>query len=147
MFNRILIPVDGSKSALKALEKAVGLNRLTGAELYFLCVFKHHSLMEASLSMVRPNKLDLPDDALKEYATEIAVHAKSHAIELGVDSSLVRAFVKGGRPSRTIVRFARKRECDLIVIGAQGTNGEKNLLLGSVSQRVAGAAHCPTLVV
>ena len=147
MFNRILIPVDGSKSALKALEKAVGLHQLTGAELYFLCVFKHHSLMEASLSMIRPNKLDIPDDALKEYATEIAVHAKSHAIELGVDSSLVRAFVKGGRPSRTIVRFARKRECDLIVIGAQGTNGEKNLLLGSVSQRVAGAAHCPTLVV
>lgn len=147
MFNRILIPVDGSKCALKALEKAVGLHKLTGAELYFLCVFKHHSLLEASLSMVRPNKLDIPDDALKEYATEIAVHAKSHAIELGVDGSLVRAFVKGGRPSRTIVRFARKRECDLIVIGAQGTNGEKNLLLGSVSQRVAGAAHCPTLVV
>ncbi|MFO7908496.1 universal stress protein [Vreelandella aquamarina] len=147
MFNRILIPVDGSKGALKALEKAVGLHRLTGAELYFLCVFKHHSLMEASLSMVRPNKVDIPDDALKEYATEIAVHAKSHAIELGVEGSLVRAFVKGGRPSRTIVRFARKRECDLIVIGAQGTNGEKNLLLGSVSQRVAGAAHCPTLVV
>lgn len=80
MFNRILIPVDGSKGALKALEKAVGLHRLTGAELYFLCVFKHHSLMEASLSMVRPNKVDIPDDALKEYATEIAVHAKSHAI-------------------------------------------------------------------
>ncbi|MBR2512829.1 MAG: universal stress protein [Halomonas sp.] len=147
MFNRILVPVDGSKGAIKALEKAIGLHMLTGAELYLLCVFKHHSLLEASLSMVRPNKLDIPDDALKEYATEIAVHAKSYAIELGADSIRVRAFVKGGRPSRTIVRFARKRECDLIVIGAQGTNGEKNLLLGSVSQRVAGAAHCPTLVV
>ncbi|WP_346796820.1 universal stress protein [Halomonas sp. Bachu 37] len=147
MFHRILVPVDGSKGALKALEKAVGLHLLTGAELYLLCVFKHHSLLEASLSMVRPDRLDLPDDALKEYATEIAVHAKSNAIELGMDSSCVRAFVKGGRPSRTIVRFARKRECDLIVIGAQGTNGEKSLLLGSVAQRVAGAAHCPTLVV
>ncbi|WP_404376229.1 universal stress protein [Vreelandella aquamarina] len=147
MFNRILVPVDGSKGAIDALEKAVGLHMLTGAELYLLCVFKHHSLLEASLSMVRPNRLDLPDDALKEYATEIAVHAKARAIELGADSVRVRAFVKGGRPSRTIVRFARKRECDLIVIGAQGTNGEKNLLLGSVSQRVAGAAHCPTLVV
>lgn len=147
MFNRILVPVDGSKGAVKALEKAVGLHLLTGAEIYFLCVFKHHSLLEASLSMVRPQKLELPDDALKEYATEIAVHAKSHAIELGAESARVRAFVKGGRPSRTIVRFARKRECDLIVIGAQGTNGEKNLLLGSVCQRVAGAAHCPTMVV
>jgi nucleotide-binding universal stress UspA family protein len=147
MFNRILVPVDGSKGALRALEKAVGLHLLTGAELYLLCVFKHHSLLEASLSMVRPNQLNIPDDALKEYATEIAVYAKSHAIEMGAETACVRAFVKGGRPSRIIVRFARKRECDLIVIGAQGTNGEKNPLLGSVSQRVAGAAHCPTLVV
>lgn len=147
MFHRILVPVDGSKGAVRALEKAVSLHLLTGAELYMLCVFKHHSLLEASLSMVRPSKLDIPDDALKEYATEIAVYAKSHAVEMGADATKVRAFVKGGRPSRTIVRFARKRECDLTVIGAQGTNGDKNLLLGSVSQRVAGASHCPTLVV
>lgn len=147
MFNRILVPVDGSKGALKALQKAVGLHLLTGAELYVLCVFKHHSLLEASLSMVRPARLDIPDDALKEYATEIAVQAKSEAAGLGADPDKLRAFVKGGQPSRTIVRFARKRECDLIVVGAQGTNGEKSLLLGSVAQRVAGSAHCPTLVV
>ncbi|UYG07872.1 universal stress protein [Halomonas sp. M4R1S46] len=147
MFHRIMVPVDGSKGAIKALDKAVGLQRLTGAELYLLCVFKHHSLLEASLSMVRPEKLELPDDVLKVYATEIAVQAKAHATELGVPADRIRAFVKGGRPSRTIVRFARKRECDLIVIGAQGTNGEKGLLLGSVAQRVAGSAHCPTLVV
>lgn len=147
MFNRILVAVDGSRSALKALEKAVGLHFLTGAEIYILCVFKHHSLLEASLSMVRPKQLDLPDDALKEYASEISVHAKTSAIELGVAPEKVRAFVKGGRPSRTIVRFARKRECDLIVIGAQGTNGDSGLLLGSVAQRVSGSAECPTLVV
>ncbi|MDT8879003.1 universal stress protein [Halomonas saccharevitans] len=147
MFNRILVPVDGSKGAMKALEKGAGLQMLTGAELYILCVFKHHSLLEASLSMVRPDKLDLPDDVLKEYATEIAVHAKAQAEELGVPPERMRAFVKGGRPSRTIVRFARKRECDLIVIGSQGTNGDKSLLLGSVAQRVAGSAHCPTLII
>lgn len=147
MFNRIMVPVDGSKGAVKALEKGVGLQQLTGAELYILCVFKHHSLLEASLSMVRPEQLDIPDDALKDYATEIAVQAKTRATELGVPADKVRAFVKGGRPSRTIVRFARKLECDLVVIGAQGTNGDKSLLLGSVAQRVAGSAHCPVLVV
>ncbi|MCW4151978.1 universal stress protein [Halomonas sp. 18H] len=147
MFNRIMVAVDGSKGAVKALEKAVALQQLTGAELYVLCVFKHHSLLEASLSMVRPDRLDIPDDALKDYATEIAVHAKTRATELGVPSDKIRAFVKGGRPSRTLVRFARKRECDLVVIGAQGTNGDKSLLLGSVAQRVAGSSHCPVMVV
>lgn len=146
MFHKILVPVDGSKRALKALHMAVGMAKLTGAELYILCVFKHHSLLEASLSMVRPKQLDIPDDALKEYATEIAVQAKHAAIELG--ATRVRAFVKGGRPSSTIVRFARKRELDLIVIGAQGTNGEKSSsILGSVAQRVTSMAKCPTLVV
>ena len=144
MFKRILVPVDGSKRALRALDKAVELQRLTHAELYVLCVFKHHSLLEASLSMVRPAKLDIPDDALKEYATEIALNAKHRAIELGVEE--VRAFVKGGRPSSTIVRFGRKRECDLIVLGSKGTNGESSIL-GSVSQRVASMAKCPVLVV
>ncbi|EPC00025.1 universal stress protein UspA [Litchfieldella anticariensis FP35 = DSM 16096] len=146
MFKKILVPVDGSKGALAALDKAVELQKLTDAELYILCVFKHHSLLEASLSMVRPKKLDIPDDALKEYATEIAVQAKHEAIERGADK--VRAFVKGGRPSSTIVRFARKRDVDLIVIGSQGTNGDKTAsILGSVSQRVASMAKCPTLVV
>lgn len=144
MFNKILVPVDGSKGALKALEKGVGLQLLSGAELYVLCVFKHHSLLEASLSMVRPMKLDIPDEALREYATEVAVQAKSTALELG--ASQARAFIKGGRPSSTIVRFAKKREVDLIVMGAKGTNGD-HLLLGSVAQRVASAAHCPTLIV
>lgn len=146
MFNKILVPVDGSKGAIEALTKAVELQRLTGGELYILCVFKHHSLLEASLSMVRPAELDIPDDALKEYATEIALHAKAKAVEMG--ATQVRAFVKRGRPSSTIVRFARKREVDLIVIGSQGTNGEKtSSILGSVSQRVASSARCPTLVV
>ncbi|WP_148252493.1 universal stress protein [Aidingimonas lacisalsi] len=146
MFDKILVPVDGSTGALAALEKAVELQKLCDAELYVLCVFKHHSLLEASLSMVRPQQLDIPDDALKDYATEIALQAKSRAIDMGAPR--VRSFVKGGRPSSTIVRFANKRGVDLIVIGSQGTNGDKAAsLLGSVSQRVATMAKCPTLVV
>jgi len=147
VFNRILIPVDGSSGAVQALEKGIALQRLTDAELLVLCVFKHHSLREASLSMVRPDRLELPDDALKEYATDIAMSAKHYVMEHDVPKERLRAFVKGGRPASTIVQFARQRDCDLIVVGAQGTNGDTNVLLGSVAQRVAGGAHCPVLVV
>ncbi len=146
-FNRILIPVDGSSGAAKALEKAIELQHLTQAELYVLCVFKHHSVREASISMVRPGKMNMPDDALKEYATEIAMSAKRYVLDHGVPADHLRAFVKGGRPASTIVQFARQRECDLIAIGAQGTTDEASVLLGSVAHRVAGAAHCPVLIV
>ncbi len=146
-FNRILIPVDGSGGAVSALEKAIELQKLTDAELMVLCVFKHHSLREASLSMVRPGKVNLPDDALKEYATDIAMSAKQYILDHEVPADKLRAFVKGGRPATTIVQFAKQRECDLIVVGAQGTTDEASVLLGSVAHRVAGAAHCPVLVV
>ncbi|MRH77958.1 universal stress protein [Spiribacter sp. C176] len=147
VFNRILVPVDGSSGAVQALDKAVALQKLTDAEILVLCVFKHHSLREASISMVRPNKMAIPDDALKEYATDIAMSAKQYILDRDVDAEKLRAFVKGGRPSGTIVQFARQRDCDLIIVGATGTTGDSSALLGSVAQRVAGAAHCPVLVV
>lgn len=146
MFKNILVPVDGSEGALAALDKAVELQKLTGAELLLLCVYKHHSLFEASLSMVRPDNVQIPDDALKEYAREVAEYAKQHAKDQG--SEKVRAFVKGGRPSKTIVKFAKSKEVDLIVMGSRGTNGDvEGYFMGSVSQRVASRAKCPTLVV
>ncbi len=146
MFTKILVAVDGSEGALKALEKAVQLQKLTHAEIYVLCVFKHHSLFEASLSMVRPDSVQIPDQALKEYATDVVNHAREYAKELGAEK--VRAFVKGGRPSKTIVKFAKSKDVDLIVVGTRGTNGDvEGYFLGSVSQRVASRAKCPTLVV
>lgn len=146
MYKRLLVPVDGSQGALAALEHAVTIANCVHAEVFILCIFKHHSLFEASLSMVRPAAVQLPDDALKEYASQVAEQAKAHAINAGVQA--VRAFVKGGRPSKAIVKFAASNDIDLIVMGSRGTNGDVDgYFLGSVSQRVAGQANCPVLIV
>lgn len=146
MFKKILVAIDGSKSAIKALDKAVELQKLTGAELCLLCVYKHHSLFEASLSMVRPSDIQIPDKALSEFAREVVEHAKAHATEQG--ATAVRGFVKGGKPSRIIVAFASDNRFDLIVVGSRGTHSDTDgMLLGSVSHRVASMAKCATLVV
>jgi len=146
MFKRILVPVDGSVKALEALDKAVELPRLTHADIMLLCVFKHHSLFEASLSMLRPDDMQIPDDALREYAREVVDFAREHALKQGGER--LRGFVKGGRPSRIIIGFAREKDVDLVVMGSRGTSGDVDgMLMGSVSQRVAGHAHCPVLVV
>lgn len=146
MFKKILVPVDGSKQALAALEAAIELQKLTGASIQLLCVYKHHSLFEASLSMVRPKEMEIPDEALSQYAKEVVEHAKAFAKERGANN--VRGFVRSGRPSRAIVESAKKNNFDLIVMGSRGTTGDVDgMLLGSVSQRVAGRAHCPVLVV
>ncbi|MEC7728688.1 MAG: universal stress protein [Pseudomonadota bacterium] len=146
MFKRILVAVDGSKTSLRALDKAIELQKLTEAEIYILCVYKHHSLFEASLSIGRPQEMDIPDKVLSEYAKEVVNHAKELAKEHG--ATKLRGFVKGGRPSKVIVKFAQDKEADLIVVGTRGTHSDKDgMILGSVSHRVASHAKCPVLVV
>ncbi|PAV27114.1 nucleotide-binding universal stress UspA family protein [Tamilnaduibacter salinus] len=146
MFNRIVVAIDGSSASFNAMEKAIELQQLTDAEIFLLCVYKHHSLFEASLSIGRPAEMDIPDKVLSEYAKEVVEHAKSQAIEHG--ATHVRGFVKAGRPSKVIVKFAREKKADLIVVGTRGTHSDKDgFLLGSVSHRVASNGKCPVLVV
>lgn len=146
MFKKILVAVDGSKSSFEALDKAIELQKLMDTEIYLLCVYKHHSLFEASLSIGRPEGMDIPDKVLSEYAKDIVEHAKALAAEHGATD--VRGFVKAGKPSRVIVDFAEDKGADLIVIGTRGTHSDKDgMFLGSVSHRVASNAKCPVLVV
>ncbi len=145
MFDRILVPVDGSDRALSAVELAVELQKKCDSELLLLCVYRHYSLLEASMSMVRPEKPENLDDSMREYATSVAEHAKQHAQAHG--SASVRAFAKSGPPARTIVNFAQDKNVDLIVLGSRGLGDVEGYLLGSVSHKVTSLSHCPTLVV
>ncbi|MCT8974193.1 universal stress protein [Microbaculum marinisediminis] len=145
MFKHILVPVDGSENALKALEKAVELKALTGAELTVLTIYRHHSMLEASFSMVRPQEPGNMDDIMRDAAKDVAEGAKAHAGELGAGN--VRAFVRNGPVARNIVAFAEEHDVDLIVIGSRGLGSIESYLLGSVSHKVTGTAKCPVLVV
>lgn len=147
MFKKILIAYDGSTGADGALEKAAELAKLTGAELNVLTVYRHHSILEASLSMVRgsddgPQNLD---DAMKAASREAAEFAKKRAQELGAPK--VHAFIKGGQSARTINNFATTHGCDLIVIGSRGLGASEGYMLGSVSHKVTSITSIPVLVV
>jgi nucleotide-binding universal stress UspA family protein len=64
-----------------------------------------------------------------------------------LDPSLLSTHIMVGRPDVEIVRFARERGADLIVMGTHGYGGVKRLLLGSVADHVVRQATCPVLVV
>lgn len=145
MFRRILVPFDGSSNAETALLKAVEAAKLTGAELLVLTVYRHHSMLEASLSMVRAVDPGSMDDTMREHAREVADHAKKTAMQAGADN--VRSFIKPGQPARTIVSFAKEKDVDLIVLSSRGLGSVEGYLLGSVSHKVTGLAGCPVLVV
>jgi len=145
MFKNILVAVDGSQGAQKALGVAVGLQSSCGADLLVLTVYRHHSLLEASMSMVRPDDPSPPDESMRDHAREIAEQAKEFASRAGVET--VRAFVKIGQPARTIVKFAEEHDVDVIVVGSRGLGDVEGFLLGSVSHKITSLADCPVLVV
>lgn len=145
MFKKILCGYDGSKNAEEAVRKAAELARLCDAELTVITVYRHHSLLEASLSMVRPQEFGNMDDLMRGHATEAAEYAKKIAGEAG--ATKVRAFVKSGHPARSIVTFASENGMDLIVVGSRGLGSMEHYLQGSVSHKISGLASCPVLVV
>ena len=118
MFRRILVPYDGSKGGERALYKAIELAKLCSAELILLTIYRHHSLLEASFSMVRPETPGNMDDIMRGHASDVSDYAKRLAVEV-----------------------------DLIVMGSRGLGSIEGYLLGSVSHKVTGLANCPVMVV
>lgn len=145
MINAMLVPVDGSAQADLAVDYAVDMAQRFDSKLIVLCVYRHHSMLEASLSMVRPREPEHPDRALSDYAKDIVAAAKKRAQERGAKD--VAAFVKRGQPARTIVAFAKEHDVDTIVMGARGTGDVESFLLGSVSHKVSGLSPVTCILV
>ena len=145
MIQSILVPVDGSEQSDRAIDYAVELAGKFSSSISVLCVYRHHSMLEASLSMVRPSDPESPDEALATYAKEIAATAKQRALDHG--AAKVEGFVKRGPPARTIVAFAEQHGVDTIVMGARGTGDVESFLLGSVSHKVSGLSPVTCILV
>lgn len=144
MYKNILCPVDGSNGSEHALNEAISLAMLTNGQLLILTVFRHHSLLDASLSMVEVDDPETVDSVLRGHAIDICNQAKSKASESGVSN--LRAVVKRGQPARTILEFADKNDVDAIVMGGRGSGDIENYLLGSVSHKVTSMAKCSVII-
>ena len=84
-------------------------------------------------------------DILMQVAREIVERATLRCTELGVSS--VTGQIVVGNPREAILRVAREKESDLIVMGRRGLGRLADLLLGSVSHRVTQGAGCACLTV
>lgn len=144
MFEKILVAVDGSEHAFDGLKLAIEIQKKFESELLILCVYRHHSLLEASMSMVRPDDPENLEDSMRAFASEVVEQAKARAAEAG--ATKVRGFINSGPPARTIVSFAKDKHADLIVLGSRGVGDIEGYLLGSVSHKVTSLADCPVMV-
>ncbi|MBK0400418.1 universal stress protein [Limibaculum sp. M0105] len=145
MFERILVPIDGSEQSFRAIDTAAGLARKFDGALTLVCVYRHHSPLEASLSMVRARPAETPDSALKDHAAEVLRAGKSRAAEAGAER--IEAFAQRGQPAREIVAFAERIEADAIVMGSRGLGDVEGFLLGSVSHKVGSLSPVTCVLV
>lgn len=139
MYNRILIPVDGSPPSTAALAEALGFARERNARalLVYACEPMPYTLAEGvldlSAEMRRQGRLIL--DAAAAAADKAGVTA---------EMSLVEASDR--RIPEVIVDEAKRWNADLIAMGTHGRRGFEHLLLGSVAEGVIRRASVPVLL-
>jgi nucleotide-binding universal stress UspA family protein len=148
MFSNILVAVDGSDHAMRAVEIASDLAEKYGAQLHLLSVFRPTRMQESTHSLVRTSRSLEPqhsDDELQQIAEELLQTAEAEARKHEIPE--IRSQVKRGHPARTIVSTAEELGIDLIVLGSRGLGDVTGLLLGSVSHKVASLAKCNVITV
>ncbi|WP_224268602.1 universal stress protein [Haloprofundus salinisoli] len=140
MYDRILVPTDGSDGVERAVGHAVELAEAHGATIHAIYVVNTASY--AGLPM--ESSWDGIDEMLRADAEVAVEEVRRIAAERGVP---VEAAVVDGSPSREIVSYAEREGCDLIVMGTHGRGGIDRLLLGSVAEKVVRGSNVPVLTV
>lgn len=144
MYSRILVPIDGSKTARRGLDEAVRLARELKSSLHLVHVIDDFpSLME--LSVV--SSFDATLNELRKRGEKVLADAVRHAAEEGVPSGSSLREVVQERISTVIVDEATKAGCDLIVMGTHGRRGIGRIALGSDAEHVLRTSHIPVLLV
>lgn len=144
MYQRILVPVDGSTPSRAGLTEAIKLGKLTGATLRLVHVIDIQPY--AGLDGGIPCPPDMVR-ALRESGEAIlkAAAAQVEAAGLKPQSQLIETFA--GRASELIVDEARSCGAELIVIGTHGRRGLRRFMLGSDAEQVLRNSPTPVLLV
>ena len=135
MMKNILVPVDGSEGADRAIEQAVTLAKICGAKLNFLYVANINQLaINAVLS-----------DAILDSVTKAGNVVLDRAMEMVPEGIEKESFSDTGSPAVVVLDFAETNDIDLIVMGSRGLDAVRGTL-GSVSYAVLRNVECPVLI-
>lgn len=147
MYKHILIATDGSELAQKGVDQGLALAAKLGAKATVLSVTE--PLQPAAAQAAIEGGINDPvarydqqiDDAMKERYQAIEFSASRHGASVGLMHE-VDEF-----PAEAIVRVARLKGCDLIVMSSHGRRGIQRMLLGSQTAEVLASTTLPVLVI
>lgn len=145
MYQRILVPIDGSNTSNRGLTEAIALAKLTGGRIRVV-----HVVDELSFAVNSSAFAGYTSDVitlLRESGEKILATAKEtvEAAGVGVDCVLHESFA--GRLSELVIDEATKWSAELIVIGTHGRRGAERMLMGSDAEQILRLAPVPVLLV
>ncbi|SDY46639.1 universal stress protein [Halobellus clavatus] len=140
MYERILIPTDGSECADSAVDHAIDIATQYDAELHVLSVVDTRD-MSHSAPAISPQQVE---QTLRERAESVVESVAERAADAGVEAVTA---VEPGVPDDVVVEYAADHDCDLVVMGTHGRTGLQRYLLGSVTERTVRRSSVPVLTV
>lgn len=145
MYQKILVPVDGSTTSDQAIAAAIGLARSFGSQLRLVHVVEEMAYLAGydqfggySGELVR---------VMRESGQRVLDEAVERVRREGIPVEGVLFDQFGERLAETVARDARAWDADLIVVGTHGRRGMSRALLGSGAEQIIRLAPTPTLVI
>jgi nucleotide-binding universal stress UspA family protein len=144
MYRRILVPIDGSDTAQRGLDEALGLAKTCSASLVLLHVIEYYPVM---MEMATATTWEQVSTELRTHGERVLQRAHEAATAAGIASEIHLEDAAAARVCDVIVDQAREHKCDLIVMGTHGRRGINHALVGSDAERVLRMSPVPLLMV
>lgn len=139
---KILIPVDGSAGANRAVDYVIN-------SLVWLKEVPQVLLLNVQWKLATGNvKLFINQDTINDYYREHGMEALTPACQKLDGAGLAYSYhISVGNPAEGIVQYAQEHQVDLIVVGARGEETLSSLLLGTVADKVVRLASVPVVLI
>ena len=145
MYQRILVPVDGSPTSQQGLTEAIQLAKLTGGQLRLLHMVDEQSITIEMSAYASP-VVDL-FALMHERGQKVLDEAREQAVREGVAADVVLNENYSGRLADLVVEQALAWPADLVVLGTHGRRGIGRFLMGSDAEQIVHIAPVPVLLV
>ena len=147
MLKRMLVAIDGSENADRALDLACDLALKYDAEIHLLHVVRGVAEDPPPESLVKYAELEHLDirDAAWSMGNEVLQSAANRVRRVGEVKLTTK--LRAGDPSKEIEKAVGQIEADAVVMGRRGLGPLKEMLVGSVSSKVMRSVSCTCLVV
>lgn len=142
--HRVLMPVDGSESALRAATQFAALARQLQKTEVLLLNVQSPVAMHDRIIDGRPSELQHLEAPLREAAGKLFAPTLKVLDEAGIAHA---EHIEFGDPAEVIASFAKRYHCNQIVMGTRGLGAIKQITLGSVSNKVLHLTAMPVMLV